>query len=100
MSNREVFRAFAAGLEAEGANVASRRFGNALALYSYQTPIALRVEAQSGGHLTLWDSRTYSATTAKQQSQATAILGGAFRLPHEEFRGRCRAEGVDLTGAR
>lgn len=99
MTNREVFRAFAAGLEAVGGSVASRAFGDVVALYSYGTPIALRDPSRAAA-VTVWDARTYSPTTVKQRSMAQAVCGGAFVLDHDAFRDRCREAGVDLTGAR
>lgn len=98
-SNREVFQAFAAGREAKGGSIKAERSHNgALALYSYGTPIALYGPNGEG----IFDARTYSVTTSKQQNQAKREFPAKLIqvVEHAQFRTLCRVHHVDLTGAR
>lgn len=109
MSNIQVFKKFALGLEAVGNSVKTVNVegsglgvteGTYTILYSYSTPIAYR-SPHLGGQF-YFDSHSYSVTTSKQRTQAKRELpsGVIYDLAHEHFRKCCRQIGADLSGAR
>lgn len=98
MTNREVFRAFAANKQGEAHHVKSRRTETGvLVLYSYTTPIAYR-----DGEAAVFDERKYSVTTGKQMTQAKAEFAAydVQTAPHDAFRAALRFAEADLGMAR
>jgi hypothetical protein len=97
MTNREVFKKFAARQEGQAGSVRSVSISGGVLLYSYATPIAVFPTYADGPTFT---TRKFSATTSKQQTQAKAECGIYYTLTDEDFRAAARAMGADFSMAR